>query len=81
MMTHKELVKTSKKPKRKLCPSEIQSREDYRSLVVVRKAKTENYSTRVTSIEPIKSLRDDWDDSAEDKAKFKEWLSANAANK
>ena len=80
-MTHKELAKALKKPKRKLCPSEIQSREDYRSLVVVRKAKTENYSTRVTSIEPIKSLRDDWDDSAEDKAKFKEWLAANTLSK
>jgi hypothetical protein len=80
-MTHKELTKPLEKPKRKLCPSEIQSREDYRSLVVVRKAKTENYSTRVTSIEPIKSLRDDWDDSAEDKAKFKEWLVANTLSK
>jgi hypothetical protein len=71
---------TFSKPKRKLCPSEINNRRDYKTTFTVRKSASEYYCYRVPAIEPIQSIRSVWDESPEAEADLKQWLSANNLN-
>ena len=68
---------TFSKPKRKLCPSEINNRRDYKTTFTIRKPAAEYYCYRVSGIEPIQSLRTVWDESSEAEADLKQWLSEN----
>ena len=68
------------KPKPKTIPLWAQNqRRSYSSIGAVKTTEgiKERITTRSNELLPEKSIREVWDDSAEDKASFKLWLIAN----
>jgi hypothetical protein len=65
------------KPKKKLCPSEIQNRRDYRTIFTIRRPRLEHVSAKPVGASMVQSLRTVWDESPEAEADLSKWKSVN----